>query len=349
MEKVNRQVLQNALAIVKPGLANKEQLEQTTSFAFLKKRVITYNDEVSISHPVSGVDFEGAIKAEELYNLLSKLTQDEVEISCDGTEVLIKSGRVKAGLKLEKEISLPLKEELGKIEKWKKIKEPEVFIKHLNFAMLTCSHDMSQPKLTCVCVRKNGFVQGSDGFRIVQCKGGKSPIGEYLLTTTTVSEVIKLAPLWIAKNDNWVHFKNTDNTIISCRTTNTSYVDQKKIDKLLAINGGDTLQFPKTIDSIVDRVRQLAKRDFVFDENVDISIDKGKIVLNAIAHDTKSWIKESAAIKYKGKLEFSITPLLLRGILKETRICMLSEDCRFVKFTSKEGDWDYVIMLRGNH
>ena len=40
-----------ALEAVRPGLANKEMIEQSTSFAFMKDRVVTYNDEISISYP----------------------------------------------------------------------------------------------------------------------------------------------------------------------------------------------------------------------------------------------------------------------------------------------------------
>ena len=68
--KLNKTDLQKALEIVKPGLANKEMIEHSTSFAFIGGRVVTYNDEISLSHPVEGLEIEGAIHAEELYKLL---------------------------------------------------------------------------------------------------------------------------------------------------------------------------------------------------------------------------------------------------------------------------------------
>ena len=53
--KVNRVELKEALERVRPGLASKDIIDQATSFAFLKDRVVTYNDEISISHPVKGL------------------------------------------------------------------------------------------------------------------------------------------------------------------------------------------------------------------------------------------------------------------------------------------------------
>ena len=50
--KINRLILQKALETVKPGLANKEMIEQATSFAFMKDKVVTYNDEISISYQI---------------------------------------------------------------------------------------------------------------------------------------------------------------------------------------------------------------------------------------------------------------------------------------------------------
>ena len=90
--KVKKENLRNALEIVKPGLSNKELIEQSTSFAFIKGRVVTYNDEISISHPVEDLKNSGAIKAEELYALLSKIKEEEIDIVPQEAEILIKDG-----------------------------------------------------------------------------------------------------------------------------------------------------------------------------------------------------------------------------------------------------------------
>ncbi len=66
---ISKKKLQEALEIVKPGLSNNEIIEQTTSFAFIDGRVITYNDELSISCPVEELNVQGAVKAEELYQI----------------------------------------------------------------------------------------------------------------------------------------------------------------------------------------------------------------------------------------------------------------------------------------
>ncbi len=344
--KIDKLDLQKALAVVKPGLANQDVLEQTTSFAFIGGRVITYNDELSISHPVAGIDFTGVVNAEELYGLLSRLKKEEINVKFDDSELRITCGRVKAGLKLAEEIVLPIEEEIGVIKKWKKIPNPEQFKKHLSFAMKTCGNDMSQLKLTCVSVQKDGYIYGSDGFRMVQCKGESIGVDNFLIPATLVTEVLKINPIEIKIKGAWIHFRSKFDTIISTRMVMDKYISQDQLDIVLKNKGGKVIQFPKTIDRIIDLVGQFAKRDFTFDEIIYVLIKDGTILLKAEAIQTGSWVKENAVIDTKEELDFSLTPSLFIDILKETRDCFLSKDMKKASFSSKVGGWKYVIMLR---
>lgn len=335
--KINRQELQKALTVVKPGLASREVIEQSTSFAFIEEHVVTYNDEISISHPIKGIDFEGVIKAEELYGLLSKLNKDEITIDIKEEELQVKCGRVKAGLRLEEDISLPVSIPSGK---WKKIPNPDQFSTFMELAARTCSSDMSQPKLTCVSIR-NGLITGSDGSRLIQCNGSK--VGEFLIPASSVLELIKINPDSLLVQKSWIHFKNKDGSIFSCRRLNEDYVAQDRIEEFLDLKKKSEIEFPMKITEILDRVRQFAKRDYLEDEVIEVMIDDGKIQLKAQTEDTKSWIEEQASIKCKESIAFMITPVLFDDILKMTRICILDKLMTKVKFVTD--DWEYVIML----
>ena len=91
--KINKETLKQALEIVKPGLANKEIMEQSTSFAFIDDKVVTYNDEICISHPVPDIGIKGVIKAEEMYNFLGKVKTEEITVTQEENEIVLKSGR----------------------------------------------------------------------------------------------------------------------------------------------------------------------------------------------------------------------------------------------------------------
>ena len=78
--KLNTKDFQEALKIVKPGLARNENIEQSTSFAFKDGHIITYNDNISISHPIDDLDVTGAVIGSTLYDYVMKLKREEMEL-----------------------------------------------------------------------------------------------------------------------------------------------------------------------------------------------------------------------------------------------------------------------------
>lgn len=338
---ISKSNLLAALAIVKPGLASKELLEQTTSFAFIEGRVVTYNDEISISHPIDGVDFEGAINAKELYGLLSKIEKDEIEMTIEADQLLIHAGRVKAGLKLEGEVKLPIKEVPAKMHK---ISNPKRFNHLLTFAMQTCSKDPAQSKLSCICLKKNGLILGSDGFRLLQAQADPLPVEDFLLPASSSVEIIKIDPTFVSLEKGWAHFKNDKGTVVSSRRIDDDYMPNEQIKNVLGFNKVGEIQFPAKILQIIERVGLFAKGDTPIDELVEVSIEGGKMRLRAQAEGTGSWVEERASITYQGTILFLITPSLFVDILQVTQTSIIDKSIQKIKFTGP--DWEYVIMLR---
>ncbi len=335
--KINKAELQKALEIVKPGLANKEMIEHSTSFAFTGGRVVTYNDEISLSHPVEAIELEGAIQAEELYKLLSKLKKDEIEIITEGNQIHLKSGRTKAGLTLQQDIKLPL-EEIGDVGKWKRL--PEDFIHYVKFAVGACSHDMSKPVLTCVHVHKEGRIEGSDGFRITQCQLQEGmPIPTFLLPASSATELIRLSPISIAQGNGWVHFKTEQDSVLSCRVFEDDFPD---ITPFLEVEGV-RVTFPRTMVEVLDRASVFSKRDHFLDEHVTVILEENRMKVK-----TKSltgWLEEEINMKYDdAPISFDITPYLLRDILEETLTCVICED----RLKFEGAGWVYLTVLKSN-
>jgi hypothetical protein len=338
--KIKTNELREILSIVKPGLANKEMIEQTTSFAFLEDRIVTYNDEISISHPFES-SLRGAIKAEELYGLLSKITKDEVELVAKETELLVSSGRTKAGLKLEVEVTLPLKEIPAKM---KKLPDADQFNEFVSFAMRTCSNDVSQPRLTCVSINKDGVIIGSDGYRLLYCKGAELPVDSFLLPASSAAQVVKLHPTHLFLDKGWVHFENEDGTVISCRRLDDSYVPETQIQSVLNFSKDGEVKFPDKISEMIERVHQFAKRDTFLDESVDVIIESSKIALRAKSDNTNSWIEERSSIDCDKDVSFSITPSLFKEIISVTRSAAFDKSMHKIKF--KGENWQYIMMLK---
>lgn len=336
--KINKDQLKKALEIVKPGLANKEVIEQSTSFAFIKGRVVTYNDEISVSHPIKDLDLEGAIQADELYKFLAKVKSDEIDITIHDEEIVLKCGRATSGFALMSEVTLPLENEISEKGKWFDI--PDKFLEFLTFASMSCSSDMSNPKLVCVHVNEKGFIESSDNFRITHCKlKTELPIATFLIPGTSVNIITKINVTKIAEGKGWIHFKSKEGTIVSCRTFKETYVDTTAF--LKPLKKGIHIQLPNSLKDVLDRAIIFAKRSQMIDESIDVDIyDKTLLVKSK---SETSWFEETVPIKYDGpSVTFAVTPYLLKDIITQTNECVLTGNM----LNFKGEDWIYITMLR---
>lgn len=324
--------LLKALTIVKPGLGTKELIEQSTAFAFKDDRVVTYNDEISISHPVEDLNITGAIKAEELYQFLSKVTTDEIDIKIneDETELIVKAGKSKASFTLQNEIKLDLSQLEGK-KKWKDL--PDEFISALTFVSFCCSKDASTPALTCVHITPDRM-EATDRYRVVRYPVESSI--DLLLPAEAIPVIKSINPSKICVDKQWVHFKNADETILSCRVFSAEFPIVKQF---FDIDGVD-LKFPAKLTEILERAAVFAKRDYLYDEAVIITLSEKQITVQATCDSAK--FEESTVMKYNGKeLTFKIIPHLLRDILKEEATITLAAEK--IKFQTDK--WEYIAVL----
>lgn len=342
--QIQKEVLLKALEIVRPGLANKPIIEQTTAFAFIDGRVVTYNDEISLSHPIPELaDIRGAIEADQLYKFLSKIKADDkgnIDLSMnEDHEIVVKSGRSKAGLTLQAEITLPLQEE-DFVERYEWAELPEDFTKFLGIAMSSCGKDMSKAILTCVHINEEGFIEGADNYRFTFCSlSDKLLCKTFLLPATSAVNVVKIDPIEIAEGKGWIHFRNSDDTIISCRIMADKYPDTREVFEIK----GKTIILPSSTGQVLDRAMIFSKRDHALDESVDVSI--ADRILKVRAESDSGWFEEEVNIKYTDDpVTFRITPYLLKSILSETTEFTLSNDKSRLKFQG-EG-WEYVTLLR---
>src|SRR3989304_6756912 len=111
MATINREKLIDSLVCVRPGLANKERIEHSTSFTFKSNKVWTYNDMIAISCPVDLGGVEGAILAEQFYALLTKSNDKEISIDVTGGNLKVKGGKFTSTFAIkQEELKLPMLE-----------------------------------------------------------------------------------------------------------------------------------------------------------------------------------------------------------------------------------------------
>ncbi len=334
--KVSKLALQEALEKVKPGLAGKELIEQSTSFCFMGDRVVTYNDEISVSHPVEGIYLTGAVRAKELYEFLGRVKNDEIDLEPNGGQLVITAGRSKAGLVMEAEVRLPIDEEIGEVKEWKNL--PDGFTEALAFCYPCCSRDMSRPVFTCVSVGKKE-VQATDTYQAVRYElSDVLPVQPFLIPSSSVKELVKYDVKEIAEGGNWIHFRTDDGTIFSSRTVENEFPETSHIFRV----EGKEFVFPQGTEEVLRRAEVFSKSEIETEKLpvVRVGIENGKMSFRA--KNEYGWFEELIEIEYNGKpVLFSIGIEFLQDMLAKLRQCMIGEG----KICFSGDNWKHVIAI----
>ena len=338
--KINKSELLKALENVKSGLSNREIIEQSTHFAFMGDRVVTYNDEISISCQVPNLDLTGAVSAQELYTFLNRIKVEEIEAEITENEIRLKTGKSTAGLVLHPEIRLPL-QEMGEIKEWHEL--PEGFMEALAFCRFSCSKDMSRPILTCVHVGED-YMESSDNIRFTYrgLPDGDIPVPEFLIPGTTVQDLNRYAVTEIATSKGWVHFRTADKTLtFSCRIFEDNYPNTEAIMEMT--EEPVEIILPKDLPEVLDRASVFAKAQFDSDTMVTITLKDKKILVEA--KNAAGWFEEELPIRYKDDpIKFVINPAFLSEMLDKTKSCLISGNK--IKFGQEEQEgWTHLIGL----
>lgn len=317
---INKAELQKVLTIVKPALANKEVIEQSTSFAFMNNKVITYNDEIAISHPLS-IDIEGVIQANELYSLLSKTKDEEIKLTIKNNEVFIKGKRSKAYIKLIKDVTLPYESEIGKLKKWQKL--PENFINSLKLCIFVAGKDKSRVLLTGIHLNED-YIEACDNYRTIRYTFDKEYFSNILFPATSAKILIQYNVIKFCSTKGWIHFATDDKTVFSCRVFEDEYPDMS--ESLKGVKGTKII-FPDEIKEIINRAEIFSKDpDNYLDEEIKIIISKNKMVIKSEGDFGR--FEEKIKIDYdKDKeLEFNINPQFLYEALNTINSAIIGKD-----------------------
>ena len=340
--KIEKGKLLGALEAVKPALATKELIEQSTCFAFIDGAVSSYNDIISIRYPLE-IDLEGAIDSAVFYQLIQKITPDKdgnvtLEFDEAKSHIKVKGKGTKSGLKLDKEIKLPLKEELGEItdEDW--ITLPDNFITALKFCMFTVGRDMSKPLLTCLNITGD-YIESCDNQRFTRYQvDGKGAFDESLIIPgVAIRSMVNydLVDYKKPEGTGWIHFRTAGNLIFSTRVYDDQYPD---LTELYEVEGSQ-IKFPTGIDTALDRAGLFSKADHDIDNEVEVEIQDKK--LRVKVEGQTGWIEEELPVRYTGeKIAFVTNPNFLIEILKQVDTAIVGNK---LKFTGK--NWEHVIPL----
>jgi DNA polymerase III sliding clamp (beta) subunit (PCNA family) len=334
--QVKKTELLDALRAIKPAIASKEIIDQSTHFVFQKGEVRSYDDRVSIN---SEFDYNGpsfAIKADEFFKLISSLTSEKIELDLDGDNKLkLKCGKTKATLNVDYQVKLP-DIDLPQDDDW--IDLPSDFTASLKFSLFSVGKNASKPALTCICVEDN-TIWSSDNDRLTktQMESGIDDPNGMLIPGEAAKKLILYSPNGYYIDKSWIHFINDFNVIFSCRRVDVEYPD---LEPFLKIKGS-TVKLPETIIHSIERASIMSVDDFETDRFITVTATGGKILIKG--KGPLGSIEESLKVEFDDEFAFNIHPQHFIEILQLMNELTVSEKGNSILFKGKK--FSHVISL----
>ena len=309
--------LLNVLEKVKPGIASKNVIESMTYFYFSGTDIITYNDQISIQHPFK-TKFNLFVKAQDLYKLISKLTEKEIKIEEKDGKLSLTCKTLKANLNTmnDPEVIERIKnvsDSLNKAE-WKSL--PENFCDSITLCSFSTSTRDSDGTLTCVHIDGKHCVS-SDNNRISHAILTEE-MDNMFIKATEIKNLDNIRPTQYSVTKSWLHFKNADNCIFSIRKITGEFPAYLQFFNF----EGKEVNLPKEILEGINLTSILAG-----DSNpaIKFKIAKGFCMLSS--NSDAGTITHRSKIKYNDEeINFTINPDFLKQMMSHSSTITVGED-----------------------
>ena len=320
-KKTNKEELLQILSAVKPGLSQKDIVEQSSHFIFTGEEIITYNDQICISYPFK-TDFKCSVDANNLYKLLSGVPGNEVEMKFEGNQLRVVGSKFKAGLAVSIEdtiYELFSDIRVGFKRGWKVL--PSDFLEGLFLCMFSASTDMTIRELTGVVIRDD-IIVSSDDLRISKYKMEKGIGRNCSIPARAVFELRGYDFTEYKVGDSWIHFRTDEGVVFSIRLLEGKA--DFEFDQYFEVEGKE-LTLPDKLSSVLDTVSIMADGDFDFEKRIEVIVDGDKLVCRG--QKDQGWVEMEEKSEEEGeeKLSFFINPIFLKQILQKTNIMIVGE------------------------
>lgn len=329
--KINRENLLSDLEMVKAGLSPREFIEQSSCFVFQDGHVMTFNDEVACRKDV-GINITGAIQAANLLTILEKMDDPELLVrENEKGELEFRGKRKRFAVTKDSEIFLPV-DRVEIPEKWRSL--PKEFTEAIGLVQHCASQDESKFTLTCIHLHPN-HIEACDNYQIMRFTGDTKIKESVLVRASSIGHIVSLGMDKIAVTKSWIHFKNQQGLIYSCRKYAEDY---HLLDNILNFKG-HSIVIPKGLKDASDRAAVFAM-DKAGDPLVTVTIKEG--VIRIEGQGVTGWYEEVKKVNYKGPtMEFNIAPEILKHISEKYTDAQITEG----RLKVVGGSWEYVTML----
>lgn len=320
--KVDRKDLIQILDSVNPGVATRENIDQSSCFVFDRGNVYTFNDEIACCRKIpTHLNLKGAVKAKPLLDLLNKLSEDEIDIDQTDEEFLISGSRRKAGIRMDEQVLLAI-DQVESPDQWNELNVD--FGQAVKFVSGCASSNLSDFFLTCVHIQPD-YIEACDRFQIARYNLKSGLKNEILIRADSLMKIVSFDMTEVSESQTWVHFRNPSGLTISIRKYLGDYTN---LDEFLVSEGTEKVVLPGDIRDAVEKA-EVFTGDSVLGNVVFVDLRRDKIMIEG--QGAFGWYKEMKIVKYDGPpIKFTIAAKLLVEISNKSNECSVGNDKLYV-------------------
>jgi hypothetical protein len=331
---IDRQALLLDLMMVKSGLSPREFIEQSSCFVFEDGEVMTFNDEIACRKETELKNVTGAVPAGTMLEVLQKLPEPKIRVEFKNgrAELQVASKGRHFSFVKEAEVFLPI-QRVEKAKEWHDL--PKNFSKALELVKQVVSKDETKFLLTCIHFHPD-FIEACDNRQMLRYRMNLGLEKSLLVRGEALDQVDKLGMTQFAVTEAWMHFRNKNGLIYSCRKYMEDYPDLSRI----LVFEGQRLRFPRIFIDDCDFGSIFAKGQTGGDPMLLVSLRRKRAVLRTEGVDGS--FRVSRKVAYAGpEINFLIAPDLLRDVCDKYKRAKVSEN-KLGAFTKR---WKYVTVL----
>ena len=311
--KMARSDLLQKLLCVSPGIAKRETIQQSACVVLRRGRFYTLSSEIACSI-ASGLpsDWEGAIRAEKLIDLLEAMTEEEVEVDHELKTLQVRGKHKRAPLVMEDQVVLPV-DEVERPRQWTALHEDFVGAVDL---VHRCTKKRDEFSFTKECVHVHpDYLEACDNVRMVRYTVPVPVAGATLVRGETLRSLVQLGVTRGSETAAWLHFRNPLGLRLSLRRFVLE--DFPPLEQYLLLRGRP-IRFPPVLMEAVTRAGILNKDEIL------IRLSKDKLVVEGISQEGS--YREWSKMRYNGPdICFGLHPKLIEQLLKDQAECEVTD------------------------
>ena len=339
---MKRKELMNAIEKAIAVAKNETEIgNQADLIHFNTSEIVVYSDLMTISVPFD-TELKCSVKASSLLDIVNSIEMDEINIKQEKNK-LVFNFETNDGIVTTAQLTSFNSETSNEWpelpEKWHKLNKD--FLDGVTYVMDSTDKGRSFSNiLSTIYIDKNAVI-ASDNTKISTYFFNDTCPIDLILPSEFAKKIVDFELEFIAVDKAWIHFKTTNDVIISYRKITLEYPEQIVELGKTELNGTE-LKLTGNFKKLIDNGKIFSKQEDG-SSVVSITITKNKIVCSSSASTGK--VVSETKVKYDGeKISFNINPKLLEKMFKMSNPYIVHSDSK-IEITTENIKYLIALMV----